>query len=67
MDLGITCAVLVGGLGLAGAMVWLERRPRKTMKPRLLPTTPFMFIGLLIFLIAAHHALNLLGVERPQR
>jgi hypothetical protein len=63
----ITILAFAGGLGLAGTMAWLERNPRNDFQPRLVPTTPVMFIGLLIALLAIAHMLALLGIDLPQR
>ena len=62
MEIYITAAALIGGLALSVAMVWLERRPRRGLEPRLIPTTPFLFVGILLFILAAVHTLTLLGV-----
>ena len=63
MEVFLTVAALVGGLALSLAMVWLERRPRRDLNPRLLPTTPFMFVGVLLFILAVVNTLSLLGVS----
>ena len=62
-DLWITLAALALGGGLAGTMAWLERRPRNSLTPRLLPTTPFLFAGGLIAILALVHLANLWGVH----
>ena len=62
MEVFLTVAALIGGLVLSVAMVWLERRPRRGLDPRLLPTTPFMFVGILLVILAVVHTLSLLGV-----
>ncbi len=67
MELAITIGALVTGLGLAGGMVWLERRPRKDFEVRLLPTTPIMFAGVLIAILAVVHLMTLGGVSLPRR
>jgi hypothetical protein len=58
-----TLAALTAGLALAGLMAWLERRPRQSLNPRLIPTTPFLFAGTLLAILAFVHLLNLLGVH----
>jgi multisubunit Na+/H+ antiporter MnhE subunit len=65
MDALITIAALVSGLVFAAAMAWLERRPRTGLEPRLLPTTPLMFLGLLVVVLAAAHLLAITGVKAP--
>ena len=56
-----TFAALALGLILAAAMVLIERRPRDLSKPRLLPTTPLLFVGVLIAMLAIVHLVNLAG------
>jgi NADH:ubiquinone oxidoreductase subunit H len=55
----LTLAALLAGLALAAAMIWLERKPRARLEPRIVPTTPIMFLGLLIVILAAAHLLAL--------
>jgi hypothetical protein len=43
------------GLALVAVMAWLERRPRKSLDPRLVPTTPLMYLGAFICLIPVIH------------
>jgi hypothetical protein len=62
-ELIVTLAALAAGACVAGLAVWLERRPRDTFKPLLVPTTPMLFAGLLILVLAAVHLLNLYGVK----
>jgi hypothetical protein len=64
-DVWISLAALAAGLGLVAAMYWLEKRPRRDMKPRLLPTTLILLIGLLIALGAAIHLLSYAGIHPP--
>ncbi len=63
METTVTVAALVVGLGLVGASSWLERRPRDLARPRLLPTTPVMFAGALLSLLAAVHLLTIFGIH----
>ena len=58
-----TFAAFLLGIVLVGLMVWIERRPRTDINPRLMPTTPFMFAGALIGLLALVHLLNLWGIH----
>jgi len=62
-ELWITLAALVFGVALAATMAVIERRPRSDLAPRLLPTTPIMFIGALVGLLALVHLLNLWGIH----
>jgi uncharacterized iron-regulated membrane protein len=61
MSLEITIALLAAGLAISGAMIWLERRPRKSLDVRTMPTTPFLMIGVVMALVAVVHLLSLLG------
>jgi uncharacterized iron-regulated membrane protein len=61
MSLEITIALLAAGLVISGAMIWLERRPRKDLNVRMIPTTPFLMVGVVMALMAAVHLLSLLG------
>jgi uncharacterized membrane protein len=63
LELELTAAGLLLGIALVAAMVWLERQPRKSLEPRLLPTTPFMFLGAFVCLIAVVHFANLFGIH----
>ena len=58
-----TLAVLVGCLALVGYVSWLGRRPRKSLTPRLIPTTPVLFVAVFIALLALVHLANLIGVH----
>lgn len=61
MELWITWSALIAGLAVVGLMAWLERRPRVGLDPQLVPTTPVMFAGALIVLLALVHLVNLAG------
>jgi hypothetical protein len=62
-ELWLTLAVLALGGGLVAAMAIIERRPRKSLDPRLVPTTPLLFVGAAIGLLALVHLLNLWGIN----
>lgn len=52
-----TTAVLLAALAVVGFLIWLERRPRRTLMPSLLPTTPiFLLTGIVILLTVLHLA-----------
>ena len=57
----LVCAVIVGYIA------WLERRPRKSLTPRLIPTTPLLLISGFIGLLALVHLLNLYGIHTGNR
>jgi len=64
-DFWISLVTLLLGFGLVGAMYWLEKRPRKDLRPRLFPTTLVLLLGLLIALGAAIHLLGYAGIHPP--
>ncbi len=57
---GLTVALLAG-LVLVIAMIILERQPRKGLNPRLIPTTPVMFAGVVVMVLALLHFLTIWG------
>ena len=63
----LTYGGLAFGMGLVAIMAWLERRPRKSLDPRLVPTTPLMFLGAFICLIAVIHIVNSYGIQTGRR
>jgi hypothetical protein len=63
----LTYGGLAFGAGLVAIMAWLERRPRKTLTPRMVPTTPLMFLGAFICLIAVIHIVNSYGIQTGRR
>ena len=62
-ELAITVFALLAGFGLVAGMILLERRPRTSLNPRLIPTTPVMLLGALIAILAIVHLVNLYGVH----
>jgi hypothetical protein len=62
-ELVITAGALIAGIGLVAGMVLLERRPRTSLNPRMIPTTPVMLLGALITILAIVHLVNLYGVH----
>jgi hypothetical protein len=63
----LTYGGLAFGVGLVAIMVWLEKRPRKSLDPKLVPTTPLMFLGAFICLIAVIHIVNTFGIHTGRR
>jgi hypothetical protein len=63
IELSFTFGGLALGIVAVGGMAWLERRPRKSLEPRLFPTTPIMFLGAFVSLVAVVHLVNLYGVH----
>ena len=56
-----TGVALLAGLVLVIAMIILERQPRKGLNPRLIPTTPVMFAGVVVMVLALLHFLTIWG------
>lgn len=67
MEWLLTISALTAGTFIAGTMAWLEKRPRADLTPRLIPTTPIMFIAILIAIMALVHMLTLSGIQLPSR
>ena len=67
LEMALTYGGLALGLGLVAIMTWIERRPRKSLDPRMVPTTPLMFLGVFICLIAVVHIVNTLGIHTGRR
>jgi hypothetical protein len=63
IELSFTFSALLIGVCVIAVMVWLERRPRKSLDPNLVPTTLFMFLGAFVSLIAVVHLVNLFGLH----
>lgn len=63
----LTYGGLAFGVGLVAIMAWLEKRPRKSLNPRMVPTTPLMFLGAFICLVAVIHIVNSLGIHTGKR
>ena len=59
----ITLAIFLGCAGAIGYLSWLERRPRKSLTPRMIPTTPVIIIFGFIGLLALVHLANLYGIH----
>lgn len=63
LEMTLTILAFGFGLGLAATATILERRPRQSLAPRLVPTTPLMFAGVLVSILALVHVANLMGVK----
>jgi len=59
----LTLSVFGLGAALAGSMVWLEKRPKQELNPRLFPTTLVLLIGGALAVFAGIHLLNLIGLH----
>ena len=62
-EIAVTSVVFGLGLMAVGAVAFVERRPRKDLMPGILPTTPFLFAGMIVALLALVHLVNLWGVH----
>ncbi len=59
----VTLAVVLVACALVAGMAWLESRPKQTLQPSLIPTTPVMLLGMLVGILAVVHLLNLAGIR----
>jgi hypothetical protein len=57
-DYSIAAAALTFGLILIGLTRWIEHRRGKSPMPHLVPTTPFMLVGILVVLFSVAFSLN---------
>ena len=62
-ELWLTILALLASAAIVVTMAWLERRPRQSLAPRLIPTTPILLLGAGIGLLALIHLLNLWGIH----
>ncbi len=62
-ELWLTLSAFLVCATIVGLMAWLERRPRHSLNPRLLPTTPILLVFGFIGLLALVHLLNLYGIH----
>lgn len=62
-ELWISIGVFLLSAGMVGFLSWLERRPRKRLEPRLIPTTPVIILCAFIAIVALVHLANLYGIE----
>jgi hypothetical protein len=59
----MTFLLFMGAVAGVGLLVWVEKRPRDTLQPRLLPTTPLILSIGFVGLLALVHLVNLAGVH----
>ena len=67
LEFWLTLAALAGSVFVVGFMSWLERRPRKSLTPRMIPTTPVLILFGFIALLALVHLANLYGIHTGRR
>ena len=58
-----TFLIFLSALTVAGAMIWLDQKPRDSLSPRLLPTTAILMVAGLVLLLAVVHLVNLGGIQ----
>lgn len=63
----ITFAVLLASAVVVAYMSWLERQPRKSLEPRLLPTLPVILVFGFIGILALVHLANMYGIQTGNR
>jgi hypothetical protein len=67
LEFVITIAVFLLAACAIGVIGWLERRPRKSLTPRLIPTTPILLVFAFIGLLALVHLANMYGIHTGNR
>lgn len=67
LNLWITLGVLLLSVAVIAYMARLERRPRETLEPRLIPTTPTIIVFAFVGLLALVHLANLYGIHTGRR
>ncbi|MEM7427054.1 MAG: hypothetical protein AAF441_13235 [Pseudomonadota bacterium] len=60
MEMAITIGSALLGFSGVGWALWTEKRPIDPLKPRLIPTTPVLFMCLVIIIFAAAHLITLI-------
>ena len=65
-DFWISLTALLGGVFTMGLMYHIEKRPRRGLKPKLIPTTFLLLLGLLLMLGAGAHLLGYIGIHPPK-
>ncbi|MBO6632997.1 hypothetical protein [Parvibaculum sp.] len=63
MTMTVTLAVLAASLVSTGLLVWLERRPSDPFRVRLIPTTPLIFLSIVVAVLMVVHLVNMMGVQ----
>ena len=66
-DFIITLAVFLISAAVVGYMSWLERQPRKSLQPRMIPTLPVILIFGFIAILALVHLANMYGIQTGNR
>ena len=66
-EFAITIAIFIACAAIVGVLAWLERRPRTSLTPRMIPTTPVILIFGFIGLLALVHLANMYGIQTGNR
>ena len=67
-DFLVTLTGLIAALAGVTALLWMEKRPREPGKPLLLPTTPLLFVCLVVIVVALAHMVTIItGVPHRGR
>lgn len=61
MSLELTLVILAASIACTGFLVWLEKRPSEIGRVRLIPTTPLIFLSLMVAILMIVHVVNLMG------
>ena len=56
----VSIAILLAAGAMVAWMVWLEKHPRQSLTPRLLPTTFLIVVAGLVALMAFFHMVDLI-------
>jgi hypothetical protein len=67
IEFWITIGVLLLAVSAVGYFSWLERRPRKKLEPRMIPTTPVIIFFAFVAMLALVHLANLYGIHTGNR
>ncbi len=60
-EFNLTVSMFCAALVVGAAMILQERRPKTDLRPSLIPTTPVLYISVLVGVLSGIHLLNLLG------
>ncbi len=63
VEFWLTLGIFLACVAVVGLMARLERRPRHSLNPRLVPTTPILLVFGFLGLLALVHLLNLYGIH----
>jgi hypothetical protein len=59
MELGLTLGAIAAAIAVGAWMIRLERRPHDITRVRLVPTTPVLFLCVLVLVLALAHLVTL--------